>query len=170
MAKIPKGLRKNLQSGRGPRTTRRAQQGARGGGMGSRNMRRAMQQMGIDMEEIDASEVIIKCPDRVLRIPNPQVSLINQQGQEIYQVIGASEELPVDGASGPVIPGEDLGGSWEAEDGGVAEEPLKVEITPQDVQLVMSQTNCTPEQAESALAASGGDLARAIMDLKARNA
>lgn len=157
MAKIPKGLRKNLRSGRGARQLRRAKRG-RGGG----NMERMMQQMGIDMDQVDATEVIIRCPDKEIRIASPQVSVINQQGQEIYQVIGNSEEVPLEAETESEA--REAGAAAEEEE----MEPLTVEIRPEDKQLVMAQTGCTEAQAERALQDAEGEIARAIMDLKTR--
>ena len=42
------------------------------------------------------------------------------------------------------------------------------EITEQDIQLVAMQTGESPKDAEAALRAANGDLARAIIDLKTR--
>jgi len=43
-------------------------------------------------EDIDASEVIIKCSDKEIIIRNPQVAKINMMGQENFQISGDIEE------------------------------------------------------------------------------
>ena len=60
--------------------------------MNSRQMRQAMKKMGINQEEMDAQEVIIRLADRDLVITNPEVSKVNMMGQETFQVIGEPVE------------------------------------------------------------------------------
>ncbi|MCD4760177.1 nascent polypeptide-associated complex protein [archaeon] len=61
-------------------------------GMNPRQMQKAMQRMGIKQEEIDASEVIIKTPEKNLVIKNPQVTKVDMMGQKTFQVIGEVTE------------------------------------------------------------------------------
>ena len=60
---------------------------------GSRQMPRRMSQQGIDMEPIDATRVIIESSEKTMVIDQPEIFLMKQAGQEIYQVIGQSEEV-----------------------------------------------------------------------------
>src|SRR4030042_612417 len=102
MAKLPKNLRKSLQQPHG------GGGGQAGGGKGgSRSMRRMKDRMGIDMQQVPAQEVIIKCDEYDIVISSPQVSLINQAGQEIYQILGNAEKLPK-GESSEMLVGEPL--------------------------------------------------------------
>ncbi|MBI4448266.1 nascent polypeptide-associated complex protein [Candidatus Woesearchaeota archaeon] len=55
-------------------------------------MKRAMKQLGIKQEEINASEVIIKTSGKKLIIRNPNVVKINMGGQESFQISGVIEE------------------------------------------------------------------------------
>ncbi len=57
-------------------------------GMNPRQMQRMMQQMGIKSDEIKASKVIIEKEGEKIVIDNPQVTLIEMQGQRTYQVLG----------------------------------------------------------------------------------
>ena len=87
MAKIPKNLRKSLQPTKGA--------GGRAGGRGgSRQMRRMMDQLGIDMKEIPAREVIIKCDEYNLLISEPQVSIINQVWSGYIPNLGECRKNP----------------------------------------------------------------------------
>lgn len=61
-------------------------------GMGKRQMEKMMKQMGIQAEEIEASEVIIKARDREIVISEPQVTKIKMAGQDTFQVIGKISE------------------------------------------------------------------------------
>ena len=56
--------------------------------MNPAQLQKMMKQMGMQMEEICANEVIIKCDDYQLRFRNPQVVLANIMGKNVYQVSG----------------------------------------------------------------------------------
>ena len=106
-----------------------------------REVRRLMQKMGMEVEPLEGvREVVIKLEGRSLVIKDPQVSLVRMAGQSIYQVLGEATE---------VLEGEEL------------------VISDEDVQLVASQAGVSLEEARKALKESGGDLARAILMLRA---
>ncbi len=50
----------------------------------------AMKKMGIRQQDIDASEVIIKCSDRTLIIKNPKVAKITGMGRDSFQIEGGT--------------------------------------------------------------------------------
>ncbi|MFW6450384.1 MAG: nascent polypeptide-associated complex protein [Nanoarchaeota archaeon] len=107
-------------------------------GMNQRQMKQAMKKMGMKQEEIDASEVIIKCPDKEIVISPAQVSKVNMMGQETYQVVGEATEKEI------------------------SNEP---EINEDDIQTVVEQTGVDREKAIESIEANRGDLASAIMHL-----
>ena len=128
---------------------------------GSRQMRRKMQSQGIDMDQIDATRVIIEGPEKTLVIEQPEVILMKQAGQEIYQVVGAADEYAAD--------------EFSVEEGEVIEEleqmedpEVKPTITENDVMLVASQGNVDPEEAKAVLMECNGDIAKAILLIKNR--
>ena len=108
-------------------------------GMNPRAMKQAMKRMGIQQQDIEATEVIIKTPDKEIVITNPQVAKVNMMGQQTYQVIG------------------------EAEERSISKEP---EINEEDVKTVMEQTGADENKAKKAIEKHQGDLAAAIMELK----
>tara|TARA_Y100000310_G_scaffold255534_1_gene263013 strand:+ start:6881 stop:7222 length:342 start_codon:yes stop_codon:yes gene_type:complete len=108
-------------------------------GLNSRQAKEMMRKMGMKQEEIEAREVIIKTDDKEIIIQNPQVSKVNMMGQETFQVVGQPVEREL------------------------SSEP---EINEDDVKTVMDQTGATEEKAREVIAASDGDLAKAIMSLK----
>lgn len=70
-----------------------------GGGSGdSRKMKKMMNQMGIDLEEIeDVEEVVIRTASKELVFNDADVTKMEAQGQQTYQVVGEpSEEGRVD--------------------------------------------------------------------------
>ena len=175
MGKLPKSMqnkkRKNrslrvqgTSSIKGPATTNKAM---------NRQMRRRMQKQGLDgMEEIDAQRVIFQTgEDEDLVIDNPQVIKVNQQGMEVYQVIGSAKRIPRINFNIDSIPDDNVsvnGDMLSDESNDEGEIELNIEITKQDIQLVAMQTGVSPEVAENALKESNGDLAQAIINLKTR--
>lgn len=108
------------------------------GNLNPRKMKQMMKQMGIDIEEIEnVEEVIIKTKERDLVFRDVDVTKMDAQGQETYQVVGEPEE-----------------------------EKKEVEPDEEDVELVVEQTNATEEEAKEALKETEGDIADAIVKLK----
>jgi alpha-NAC-related protein len=110
---------------------------------GGRDTMRMMQKMGMKVDEIPSvSQVIIKTATKDIVIEEPNVTLVTVQGQAMYQIAGGTVSEAAPQAPAPVAPLES------------------------DVQLVAQQTGKPVEEARAALAASGGDLAKAILTLK----
>jgi nascent polypeptide-associated complex subunit alpha len=105
--------------------------------MNPKQMKKMMKQMGIEMEEVDAEEVIIRTSMEELIFRNPTVTKIIARGMETFQVIGEYEV--------------------------VKKAP---EISEEDVKLIMEQANVSEEEARRALEEAGGDLAEALMKLQ----
>lgn len=113
-----------------------------------RMQERMLDSLGVSMEELgSAKEVTIELEDRTIKINRPTVVAINSQAGKIYQIVG----------------GEEVESLEQKE----AELP-KYEPSPEDVALVAAQAGVEAEEARKALIESGGDLARAIMNLRAQ--
>ncbi|WP_435097904.1 nascent polypeptide-associated complex protein [Halarchaeum sp. P4] len=120
-----------------------------GGGMNPRKMKQMMKQMGIDVEEIDAEEVVIKTTDgKELVFDDADVTQMDARGQQTYQIIGEPEEREA----------AETGEGEEADEEGEA----AGEIPESDVEIVVQRTGATPEEARAALEGADGDLATAI--------
>ena len=156
MVKLPKEMQKKEKS---KPTRPQATKKREGQQFASRQMRRRMQQQGIDMDQIDATRVIIECPDKTLVIDQPEVILMKQMGQEMYQIIGDAEEYSLGEFS--------TGNSGEVESIESMEEDIsKPDITDNDIMLVAAQAKVDKEEANAALIDSDGDIAKAILYLK----
>ena len=107
--------------------------------MNPRAMKQAMKRLGIQQQDIEATEVIIKTPEKELVILNPQVAKVNMMGQETYQVVGQAEERSIE------------------------KEP---EINEEDIKTVVEQTGVDELKAKETIEKHQGDLAAAIMELK----
>lgn len=59
---------------------------------GGQNLSKMMEQMGMEMEELDADKVEIKVGGKTLVFDSPEISKINAQGQEIFQLQGSYRE------------------------------------------------------------------------------
>jgi len=57
-----------------------------------KDMAKMMKQLGMDMEEIDAEEVVVKTGGKRLVFSNPSLSKIEAQGQEVFQLQGDYKE------------------------------------------------------------------------------
>lgn len=126
-----------------------------GGGLNPRKLQQMMEQMGIDVEELDATSVVIRLGDgRELVFEAPDVTKMEARGQETYQIIGEPEERDAQ----PETETE----TGEAEAGGGGGEA----IPDSDVSLVMDRAGVDAETAREALAAADGDLAAAISRLE----
>jgi len=101
-----------------------------------KKLQRVMENLGVQAEPIEATEVVIKSAGRELVIKNPKVQRIEMAGQASYQVVGETTEK------------------------------VKSEIAQEDIDLVAQQAKVSRDKAEKALKKANGDIARAIMDLK----
>lgn len=112
-------------------------------GLDPRAIKKMMKQMGMDMQEIPATEVIIKKPEGgTIVIKNPQVQKMKVPGQgESFQIIGSSTESD-------------------------SSEPTPAEISEEDINLVSDQAKVPSEIAREALEEAGGDIAKAILALQ----
>ncbi|AGB36573.1 nascent polypeptide-associated complex protein [Natronococcus occultus] len=125
-----------------------------GGGMNPRKMEQMMEQMGIDVEDVDAEEVIIRTSEYDLVFDDAEVTKMDARGQETYQVIGSPEEVE-SGAAG----GADAAGAGASEDAGSA-------IPDDDVEIVATRTGVSESEAREALEEHDGDLAAAVEALE----
>ena len=104
---------------------------------GNRQMRRMMDKMGLDMEEIpNVQEVIIKTDKKEIIVSKPAVTEMKTKENSIFQVIADSYE----------------------------EKELEVPVfSEEDIQLICQQAGVDEEKAKEALTETKGDLARAIL-------
>ncbi|ELZ06718.1 nascent polypeptide-associated complex protein [Natrialba aegyptia] len=123
-----------------------------GGGLNPRKMEQMMQQMGIDAEDIDAEEVIIRTDEYDLVFNDAEVTKIDARGQETYQIIGSPEQVESGSAGG-------AGGDADADDGGSS-------IPDDDVEIVAMRADVSEDEARTALEDNAGDLAAAVEDLE----
>ena len=133
-----------------------------GGGMNPRKMQQMMEQMGIDVTEIDAESVTITTNDgEQLVFDAPEITRMDAQGTQTYQIVGEPDQQEAAGAAGAVESG-DAGGSDDGDDSGDADD----EIPESDIKLVASQTGVSPSEAREALEAADGEPAAAISRLE----
>jgi len=123
--------------------------GGGGGGLNPRKMEQMMQQMGIDVEDIDAEEVIIRTAEHDLVFNDAEVTKMDARGQETYQVIGSPEKVEAGSA-----------------DGAAADDDAGSSIPDDDVELVAMRADVSEDEAREALEATDGDLAAAVESLE----
>ena len=103
--------------------------------MNPKQMKKMMKQMGIEMDEIEAEEVIIITKGEEWVFKNPSVVRITAKGVETFQISG----------------------SYETRE--------RVVINDEDVRLVMEQAGVSEEEARRALEEAKGDIAEALLKL-----
>ncbi|RLE84295.1 MAG: nascent polypeptide-associated complex protein [Thermoprotei archaeon] len=109
-----------------------------------REFRRLTQRIGLNIEELKGvQEVIIRLVDKELVFSDAKVQVIDAKGEKIYQIFGNPVEREL-------------------------KEEEEVEIKDEDIRLVMDQTGASREEALEALKETGGDLAQAIILIRAR--
>ena len=111
-----------------------------------RQAKRMMERMGLSMNPMaDVQEVILRTSRKEITVENPEVAVLDMQGQKIFQV------------SGERITEKQL------------EKPGKrLTIPEEDVRLVADQTGRSMEEAQMALEETDGDLAKAILLLQTK--
>lgn len=124
-------------------------------------MKQMMKQMGIDVTELEAEEVIIRTADEELVFTGAQVTRMDAQGQETYQIVGDPESRPrgEGGSASAVESGDDAVVDVEGEAAGA-------EIPDSDIQIVAQRAGVGKDEAREALEAENGDLAAAIARLE----
>lgn len=113
------------------------------GRMNPREAKRMMQRMGLNMSPVEnVEEVIIKTSNKQITIAEPEVAILEVQGQKMFQITGGqvTEKAP--------------------------ERKAGLTIGEEDIRLVADQTGKSLEEAKKALVESGGDLAKAILLLQ----
>jgi len=126
-----------------------------GGGLNPRKMQQMMKQMGIDVEELDAEEVIIRTADEELYFDGAQVTKMDAQGQETYQIVG-EPNVRETGEASAVESGES-DAEDDGDDGGIPDA---------DVEIVAQRAGVTESTARKVLQENDGDLAAAVSQLE----
>jgi nascent polypeptide-associated complex subunit alpha len=128
-----------------------------GGGMNPRKMQQMMKQMGIDVTDVEAEEVVIRTADEEYVFDAPTVQRMDAQGQETFQVVG-DYDLRERGAGDEPADGD---ADADADDGAGADA-----IPAADVEIVATRTGASEADARAALEATDGDLAAAVSRLE----
>lgn len=117
--------------------------------MNPRETRRMMQRMGMNMDSVpEVEQVIIRTASKEIVVEQPEVAILEMQGQKIFQIIGGqiTERAP------------------ERKTASAA--PAGHTVSEEDVQLVADQTGKSLDAARQALEECEGDLAKAILLLQ----
>ena len=126
-----------------------------GGGLDPSKMKQMMEQMGIDIEDVDAEEVVIRTAEEELVFADADVQRMDAQGQQTYQIVGSPETRERGADTGT---GGDTAETEASED--------EEGIPQQDVELVAGRTGAGEKRAREALEATDGDLAAAVERLE----
>jgi len=109
-----------------------------------------MGKFGVNTKEVeDVKEVILKTSTKEIIIQDPMVTLLEVQGQKIFQIFGEKVEEKTLSEELKPLEGDE-------------------KISDEDVLLVAQQANVDFEEAKAALKECKGDLAQAILMLTSR--
>ncbi len=108
-------------------------------GINPRQMQQAMKRMGIQQQDLDATEVIIRTKEKEYFFKNPSVAKVNMMGQHTWQIVGEPIERELN---------------------------TEPDISEDDIQTVADQAKVSKGQALMAIKKHKGDLAEAILDLQ----
>jgi nascent polypeptide-associated complex subunit alpha len=102
--------------------------------------------MGMSMDAVDdVEQVIIRTRSKDIVIEQPEVAILNMQGQKVFQVSGGTVTEKA------------------AEHAASASKPV---VSEEDARLVADQTGKSVDEAKKALIECEGDLAKAILLLQ----
>ncbi len=108
-------------------------------GMNSKQMKSAMQRMGMKQEDLDATRVIVEFQDKQWIFDAPDFSKIDMMGNSSFQLVGPYREASLDSTP---------------------------DINQEDIETVMDAANVSEDVAKKAIAEAKGDLAEAILNLQ----
>ena len=128
-----------------------------GGGLNPRKMKQMMNQMGIDLEDIDAEEVVIRTADEELVFDDADVQRMDAQGQQTYQIVGEPDTRPRSEGGETASAGE----SDDTESGSSGGS----DFSEQDVEIDGERAGVPEETARETLEETG-DLAAAVQQLE----
>jgi nascent polypeptide-associated complex subunit alpha len=112
--------------------------------MNPREAKRMMQRMGMNMDAVqDVEQVIIRTSSKDIIIEQPEVAILQVQGQKMFQVVGGKVTEKLSERKAPALA-----------------------VSEEDVKLVADQTGKSIEEARKALEECEGDLAKAILLLQ----
>jgi nascent polypeptide-associated complex subunit alpha len=116
--------------------------------MNPRETKRMMQRMGMNMDAVpDVEQVIIRTSSKEIAIEQPEVAILEVQGQKIFQVMGGKITEKAPGRT-------------------ALSAPKQPAVSEEDVRLVADQTGKSIDEARKALEECEGDLAKAILLLQ----
>ena len=119
------------------------------GRMNSREVRRMMAQMGIKSTDMtDVTRVVMEGTSKNYTIENPQVTVIEAQGDKYFQIAGKLVEKPKQGATSQQAPAQNF--------------------NEEDIKLVIDAAKVDRARAVEALKNADGEVAKAIVDLTAK--
>ena len=113
-----------------------------------KQMQKMMKDFGMDAKDLKAVKVIIELEDQELIFEKPKVQVMDMMGTKTYSITGKAKKV-----------------KKEIKEEKIMDEEVSLEITDEDIEMVMNQCNVSREKAKEALEECNGDLAEAILKL-----
>ena len=116
-----------------------------------KQMQKMMKDFGMDAEDLKAVKVIIELEDKTLIFEKPKVQVMDMMGTKTYSITGKAKKIKKEVEEKP--------------EEKIKDEEVKLDITDEDIEMVMNQCNVSKEDAKKALEECNGDIAEAILKL-----
>ncbi len=117
-----------------------------------KQMQKMMKDFGMDAEDLKAVKVIIELEDKTLVFEKPKVQVMDVMGTKTYSITGKAKKIKKE---------KEVDKPEET----IKDEEIKLEITNEDIEMVVDQCNVSREDAKKALEECNGDIAEAILKL-----
>ncbi len=118
-----------------------------------KQMQKMMKDFGMDAEDLKAVKVVIELEDKTLVFEKPKVQVMDMMGTKTYSITGKARKIKKEKEK------------EEKSSKAIVDEDVKLEITDEDVEMVMEQCNVSKEEAKKVLEECNGDIAEAILKL-----
>ena len=116
-----------------------------------KQMQKMMKDFGMDAEDLKAVKVTIELEDKILVFEKPKVQVMDMMGTKTYSITGKAKKVKKE--------------TEEKPEEKIKDEEVKLDITDEDIEMVMDQCNVSKEDAIKALEECNGDIAEAILKL-----
>jgi len=113
-----------------------------------RQMQKMMSDMGMDSKDIKVLKITMELEDKIMVFEKPKVQVMDIMGNKTYTITGRAKNI-----------------KKEQQKEQIKDEEVKLDITKEDIEIVVSQCEVSEEEAKKVLEECNGDIAEAILKL-----
>ncbi|ABR56476.1 nascent polypeptide-associated complex protein [Methanococcus aeolicus] len=117
-----------------------------------RQMQKMMSDMGMDSKDIKVLKITMELEDKIMVFEKPKVQVMDVMGNKTYTITGRAKNIKKD----------DIKAEQKEQ---IKDEEVKLDITKEDIEMVVNQCEVSEEEAKKVLEECNGDIAEAILKL-----